>query len=137
MLSGQINLEYGDVANQDAGPSAGLEHRRAGLRLGGLVITDHTGAKNKPLGSVEVRQALNYAFDGAAILKAVGNGAGVATNQVFPDGGPSTTRAEQDLRYDVAKAKELLTEAGYPNGFDISMPMSPCSSSGSPPPSRR
>ncbi|KJL34707.1 ABC transporter substrate-binding protein [Microbacterium azadirachtae] len=126
MLSGQINLEYGDVANQSQADQQGWNTADRVSGWAGLVITDHTGAKSKPLGSVEVRQALNYAFDGAAVLKAVGNGAGVATNQVFPDGGdindPSLNKA---YAYDVAKAKELLAKAGYADGFSISMPMSP------------
>jgi len=90
------------------------------------VITDHSGAKNKALGELKVRQALNYAFDGAAILKAVGNGAGVATNQVFPDGGGvNDASMNKQYAYSVDKARQLLADAGYPNGFDISMPMSP------------
>ncbi len=126
MLSGQINLEYGDVANQAQADQQGWNTADRVSGWAGLVITDHTGAKSKPLGSVEVRQALNYAFDGAAILKAVGNGAGVATNQVFPDGGDINDKGlNKAYGYNVAKAKELLAKAGYADGFSISMPMSP------------
>ncbi|OZB87495.1 MAG: hypothetical protein B7X41_12925, partial [Microbacterium sp. 14-71-5] len=115
----QINLEYGDVANQAQADQQGWNTADRVSGWAGLVITDHTGAKSKPLGSVEVRQALNYAFDGAAVLKAVGNGAGVATNQVFPDGGDvNDPSLNKTYAYDVAKAKELLAKAGGAPNFD-------------------
>ncbi|MCE4027604.1 ABC transporter substrate-binding protein [Microbacterium sp. Au-Mic1] len=126
MLSGQINVQYGDITNKDAAQQQGWNTVSRVSGWAGLVITDHTGAKNKALGDLKVRQALNYAFDGAAILKAVGSGAGAATNQVFPDGGSiNDPSLNKQYAYNVDKAKQLLTEAGYPNGFDISMPMSP------------
>ncbi|MFS0893103.1 ABC transporter substrate-binding protein [Microbacterium sp. 179-I 3D3 NHS] len=126
MLSGQINVQYGDVANLEQAEQQGWNVAQRVSGWAGLVITDHTGGKSEPLGKLEVRQALNYAFDGAAVLAAVGNGAGVATNQVFPDGGPINDPELNDAyAYDVDKAKQLLADAGYPDGFSISMPMSP------------
>lgn len=126
MLSGQINVQYGDVANLDQAEQQGWNTAQRVSGWAGLVITDHTGAKSEPLGTLEVRQALNYAFDGAAVLAAVGSGAGVATNQVFPDGGDINDPELNDAyAFNMAKAKELLADAGYPDGFDISMPMSP------------
>ncbi|WP_243842014.1 ABC transporter substrate-binding protein [Microbacterium hydrocarbonoxydans] len=126
MLSGQIDVQYGDVANLAQAEEQGWNVAERVSGWAGLVITDHTGAKSEPLGNLEVRQALNYAFDGAGILAAVGSGAGVATNQVFPDGGGINDPALND-RYAVNmdKAKQLLADAGYPDGFSISMPMSP------------
>ncbi len=126
MLSGQINVQYGDVANLDQAEQQGWNTAQRVSGWAGLAITDHTGAKSEPLGTLEVRQALNYAFDGAAVLAAVGSGAGVATNQVFPDGGDINDPELNDAyAFNIDKAKELLADAGYPDGFDISMPMSP------------
>lgn len=126
MLSGQINVQYGDVANLEQAEQQGWNVAQRVSGWAGLVITDHTGAKSEPLGKLEVRQALNYAFDGAAVLAAVGSGAGVATNQVFPDGGDINDPAlNETYAYNMDKAKELLADAGYPDGFAISMPMSP------------
>lgn len=126
MLSGQINVQYGDVANADAAKQQGWNVADRVSGWAGLVFTDHTGAKNPAFGKLEVRQALNYAFDGAAILKAVGNGAGVATNQVFPDGGDINDPSLNDrYAYSIDKAKELMADAGYPDGFALNMPMSP------------
>lgn len=126
MLSGQINVQYGDVANLEQADQQGWNVAQRVSGWAGLVITDHTGAKSEPLGKLEVRQALNHAFDGAAVLAAVGSGAGVATNQVFPDGGAINDPAlNETYAHDMDRAKELLAAAGYPDGFEISMPMSP------------
>ena len=126
MLSGQINVQYGDVANLEQAKQQGWNTAERVSGWAGLVITDHTGAKSEPLGKLEVRQALNYAFDGAAILAAVGSGAGVATNQVFPDGGTINDPAlNETYAHNMDKAKKLLADAGYADGFEISMPMSP------------
>lgn len=126
MLSGQINVQYGDVANLAQAEEQNWNVAQRVSGWAGLVITDHTGAKSEPLAKLEVRQALNYAFDGAAILAAVGAGAGVATNQVFPDGGAINDPALNDrYAFSMDKAKELLADAGYADGFEITMPMSP------------
>jgi len=126
MLSGQINVQYGDVANKAQAEEQGWNTASRVSGWAGLVITDHTGKKSEPLGKLEVRQALNYAFDGAAILAAVGSGAGVATNQVLPDGSEvNDPSLNETYAVNMDKAKKLLAEAGYPDGFAISMPMSP------------
>lgn len=126
MLSGQINVQFGDAANSDAAKQQGWNIAQRVSGWVGLQFTEHTGTKLAPLGKTEIRQALNLAFDGAAILKAVGSGAGVATNQVFPDGGAVNDATLNDkYAYNVVKAKKLMADAGYADGFSVSMPMSP------------
>jgi peptide/nickel transport system substrate-binding protein len=73
-----------------------------------------------PLSDKKVRQALNYAVDKKAIIDNLFSG------RAFPLNG-QLLRKEQlgfdpslkDYPFDPAKAKALLTEAGYPNGFEI------------------
>lgn len=126
MLSGQINVNFGDVANLDQAKQQGWNVAQRVSGWVGLQFTDHTGQKLAALGDVKVRQALNYAFDGAAILKAVGSGAGVVTNQVFPDGGGINDPTLNDTyAHNVDTAKKLLADAGYAGGFAVTMPMSP------------
>ncbi len=126
MLSGQINVQYGDEANRAQAEEQGWNIAERVSGWVGLQFTEHTGAKLEPLGKTEVRQALNHAFDGAAILAAVGSGAGVPTNQVFPAGGDVNDPALDDMyEYNVETAKQLLADAGYADGFAVTMPMSP------------
>jgi peptide/nickel transport system substrate-binding protein len=72
----------------------------------------------KPLGDVRVRQAINYAFDRTTIAKVLGAGYSTPTEQLFnPDSSAYDPALNQTYSYDPAKAKQLLAEAGYPNGF--------------------
>ena len=76
------------------------------------------GTKN-PLGDVRVRQALNYATDKDALIQVVTYGAGTPEHSFMPMSTPLSFDAGALYPYDPAKAKALLTEAGYPNGFDV------------------
>jgi len=72
----------------------------------------------KPFDNLKVRQAVEWAIDREKLLKLI-SGAGSPLNQIFPAGLPGHVEgsAGDFYGYDVAKAKQLLTEAGYPNGF--------------------
>lgn len=76
--------------------------------------------QKKPFDNVKVRQALNYAVDKEAIIKAVLRGYGKpADSPLAPQvWGYSQVKA---YPYDVAKAKALLAEAGYANGFKATL----------------
>ena len=79
---------------------------------------------NEALGSVEVRQAINYAIDRDAMLQAVAQGHGTVTGQVFPETSPGYDAALDDAYpFDPEKAKELLADAGYADGFELDMPL--------------
>lgn len=126
MLSGQVNVIYADPANNDQAKQQGWNVTEQVASWVGFQVTDRVGKKLKPLGDVRVRQALLHAFDTKSILESVGAGSGTLTNQVFPADLPGYLPELNDMYgYDPAKAKELLAEAGYPDGFEISMPMAP------------
>ena len=93
------------------------------LNWAGLSLFDRDGKMSGPLGKVQVRQAINMAFDRAALLKDMSNGYGAVTTQVFPTNSPGYEKSlESYYRFDPAKAKQLLAEAGYPHGFTLAMP---------------
>lgn len=93
------------------------------LNAAGLLLFDRGGVKNKALGDVRVRQAINYAFDREGLLKALQKGAGVVTQQTFPKGTAGYDEAlDSTYSYDPEKAKKLLTEAGYADGFTLEIP---------------
>ncbi|HEX2229506.1 MAG TPA: ABC transporter substrate-binding protein, partial [Candidatus Binatia bacterium] len=73
----------------------------------------------KPLDNVKVRRAITHAIDRDRIIKHILEGnayplAGLLGPQVF-----GYDPAVKALAYDPAKAKQLLSEAGFPNGFEI------------------
>lgn len=74
----------------------------------------------KPFKDVRVRQALRFAVDREAMMEAATGGLGALGND--SPVGPSSPYFNKSLpqrKRDVAKAKKLLAEAGYPNGLDI------------------
>ncbi len=77
---------------------------------------------DNPFKKKEVRQALYQAIDIEAIKKKVMRGlsspAGIIT---FPGVTGYTKALDERLPYDVAAAKQLLADAGYPDGFDVEL----------------
>jgi peptide/nickel transport system substrate-binding protein len=75
-----------------------------------------------PLKDVRVRQALYQAINIDAIKARVMRGQSIVTGTLFP---PQVNgyAADQDVRlpYDQARARALLAEAGYPQGFEITL----------------
>jgi peptide/nickel transport system substrate-binding protein len=67
--------------------------------------------------NLKVRQAAAYALDTQAIAKTFGYGFYPPTNQIGFPGYAMYNPAIKGYSYDTAKAKALLAEAGYPNGF--------------------
>ncbi|MBB5939313.1 ABC transporter substrate-binding protein [Streptomyces zagrosensis] len=125
MLSGQLDVAYANAADIPHAKRNGWNVASKVATWVGIQFTDRMGKRLKPLGDIRVRQAINHAFDGAAILKSVGQGAGVATNQVFPAGDPAYDASLNDqYAFDMDKAKQLMADAGYPDGFRVTMPMS-------------
>ncbi|GJF33646.1 peptide ABC transporter substrate-binding protein [Kitasatospora sp. NE20-6] len=83
-------------------------------------LLDRGGSRVRALGDVRVRRALNHAVDRAAINTAFFGGAGRSTAQIVPPGAPGYDPALDDAYpHDVARAKQLLAQAGYPNGFTL------------------
>ncbi|WP_415853826.1 ABC transporter substrate-binding protein [Sinomonas sp. G460-2] len=106
--------------------AAGFKANGQNLNFAGLLLFDRSGKSNPALGNVKVRQAINYAIDADAMLKAVAQGRGVATRQVFPE---SSVGYDESLnsayKFDPARAKQLLAEAGYAGGLELTIPTSP------------
>lgn len=76
------------------------------------------GTKN-PLADVKVRQALNYATNKPALIQVVSYGAGTPAHSFMPMSTPMSYGPKPLYAYDLAKARALLAEAGYKDGFEI------------------
>jgi peptide/nickel transport system substrate-binding protein len=84
----------------------------------------YSNVKGKnPFKDKRVRQAFYQAIDVNAINKAVMRGLSVPTAINLPNPTRAGIPKEMDKRYpyDVAAAKKLLAEAGYPNGFEVTI----------------
>jgi dipeptide transport system substrate-binding protein len=91
--------------------------KKEGLNVGYIAFN----VEKKPFDSKLVRQALNYATNKDAILKAVYQGNGQVAKNPIPPILWGYNNAVQEYPYDAAKAKQLLAQAGYPNGFEVDL----------------
>jgi peptide/nickel transport system substrate-binding protein/oligopeptide transport system substrate-binding protein len=75
--------------------------------------------KIEPLNNLKVRQAIQYAIDRAQIIEKLYYNTGSPAKGVLAPGLAGYNPDLPGFAFDQAKAKQLLTEAGYPNGFDV------------------
>jgi dipeptide transport system substrate-binding protein len=88
-----------------------------GLNIGYLAFN----VNKKPFDDVRVRQALNMAVNKPAIIDAVFNGSGKAATNPIPPTMWSYNNDIKDYEFNLVKAKALLAEAGYPDGFETNI----------------
>lgn len=74
----------------------------------------------KPFDKLLVRQAMNYAVNTPKLLKILA-GQALPLNQIYPAGMPGHDSSATFYSYDPAKAKTLLAQAGFPNGFTTTL----------------
>ncbi len=72
----------------------------------------------EPLDNPKVRKAIDYAIDSEMVTESLFPHY-VAANDAIPNGMPGGVDIE--MKADVERAKELLAEAGYPDGFDLEL----------------
>ena len=121
-----LRLQKGevDIAGDGIPPAKFLEIKNS--PEGAQMIVDgeqlHTGyltlnTKIKPLDDVKVRQAINMAVNKERITRIL-NGRATPANQPLPPLMPGYDKAFTGYAFDVEKAKALLAEAGFPDGFE-------------------
>jgi peptide/nickel transport system substrate-binding protein len=80
-----------------------------------------TNNSRKPFTDVRIRRAMAYAIDRNALIKGAMSGFGVPIGSHMDPGNPYYIDLTSVYPYDPQKAKQLLNEAGYPNGFEASL----------------
>ena len=120
LLTGTLDLIVGvpaDYVGQlESGGKVGVL-KQTGAHVWYLGINN----QKKPFDDKRVRQALNYAVNKDAIVRDVLKGTGAPSRGPVL---PNTWAADASLKaypYDPERAKKLLAEAGYPNGFNTTL----------------
>jgi ABC-type transport system substrate-binding protein len=124
--TGQVDIFKGDYTSAAQAKAAGLQVIANPAIMEGLYLIDRDGTVAKPLGNLQVRQAVNYAIDRAAVTKALLGSYGVPTDEtVVPGADGYSAGMANYYPYDPAKARQLLAAAGYPNGFTLNVLTAP------------
>jgi ABC-type transport system substrate-binding protein len=105
-----------EVAELEKNPKIKLV-RQEGLNVGYLAMN----TEKKPFDNVKVRQAINYAINREAIVKAIYAGLGKVAKNPIPPTMWSYNDDVVDYEYNPEKAKQLLKEAGLENGFETNI----------------
>jgi peptide/nickel transport system substrate-binding protein len=77
-----------------------------------------TNNSKKPVTDVRVRRAMAHAIDRSALIKGAMSGYGVPIGTHMDPGNPFYMDLTSTYPFNPEKAKQLLTDAGYPNGFE-------------------
>lgn len=109
-------VNFSDKATIDSNPDLQVIERPS-LNVGYLGLTSTRG----PLKDKLVRQALNYAVNKQQIIDAFYAGAADPAINPMPPVIAGYNPDVADYPYDPEKAKELLAEAGYPDGFEMEL----------------
>ena len=113
--TGNLKKTWVDRIELDKHPYLNIEY------LGILVDGNNELVKNSPLRLQKIRQAINYGFNRKKMMLYLRNSIGIAAESGFvPAGLPSYDSVDvRGYHYDVGKAKQLLAEAGFPEGKDL------------------
>ena len=120
--SGQASLALLDTRQIDEARAAGLTVQ---VNQRNTISDLYLNVGRDTIGKLKVRQALMHAIDRQALAEALGGGVSQPTVQLFaPFSRMYDPALEQRFPYDPVRAKQLLAEAGYPNGVDVNWLMS-------------
>ncbi|MCP4198101.1 MAG: ABC transporter substrate-binding protein [Proteobacteria bacterium] len=122
LMAGSIDALRGvplaDKELLETAPGIVVSSSPAGFFFYAFIMNINEPPFNNPL----VRQAMNYAVDRDKIAQTAFHGAEVPVLEPYPETSWAYREDLADLyTYDPEKAKELLAEAGYPDGFTTSM----------------
>jgi peptide/nickel transport system substrate-binding protein len=132
LLSGEVDfvqdVPVQDIARLEKTPglkvNSGLENRTIffGMNVSSTELKTSDIKGRNPFADKRVRQAMNMSIDREAIKRAVMRGQSVPAGMLAPSFVNGYTKELDAVpKLDVAAAKKLLAEAGYPDGFSVTL----------------
>jgi peptide/nickel transport system substrate-binding protein len=125
VLSGGVdmimNVPFDQAEQMKAAPNVKVVSGET-MRIAFLHFDVLDNTPQPALKDIRVRKAISHAIDRESMVKQiVGAGSRVLNTQCFPSQFGCTDEGAPRYNYDPAKAKALLAEAGFPNGFDVDL----------------
>lgn len=121
--AGQLKIMVADASTGNAAKNSLPDTVRfvhSPLQIASLFLMDRGGETTAALKDLRVRQAINHAMDRKLINQALFGELGEPTAQMQARGFMGyNPPSEEAYPYDIEKAKTLLAEAGFPDGFEM------------------
>ena len=117
--NGELDLEYGNQDQTWIERMKKLPNTIVDVFEPGEEAILHLNMTQKPLDDIRVRQAIAYAINRPELLKWQGADVSRQPGSVIPIGNLGYTADNGLPQFDLAKAKQLLADAGYANGLTL------------------
>lgn len=127
VISGEVDLAYITSDTQAQVESAGVGLVANGGTVQNIIAFDKAGATAPQWSDPRVFQALSMAIDREAFVNAVHPGEIPTANALPADSPGYIAELDDEYAYDPDAAKDLLAEAGYPDGFSFDFTITPAS----------
>ncbi len=123
-IDGAEFIPFARVGELEADPEINME-LFPGTRVWDIIINvrPELDGEPNPLSDEKVRQAMNYATNKDALVQVVTFGVGTPLSSFMSSTTPMHSGDEPLFPYDLEKAKALMAESGYPDGFETSILM--------------
>ncbi|MBT2551298.1 ABC transporter substrate-binding protein [Arthrobacter sp. ISL-65] len=121
LVSGQADVASLTSPTVDFAKSKGVGVSQIGGTVQTMISFDKTGKTAPAFAKEKVRQAIQYAINRQSLVDALHKGDVPAWNALPKDNPGFTEELNTKFAYDPAKAKSLLAEAGYANGFEFTI----------------
>lgn len=123
-ISGEVDLALLAAETQDQVESAGVGLVANGGTVQNIIAFDKVGALGPQWAEPLVYQALSTAIDREAFVTAIHPGEVPTANALPADNPGYLPELDKQYAYDPDAAKDLLAEAGYPDGFEFDFTIS-------------
>jgi peptide/nickel transport system substrate-binding protein len=121
LVSGQADVAQLTSPTVDFAKSKGVGVSQIGGTVQTMISFDKTGKTAPAFAEEKVRQAIQHAINRKALVDALHKGDIPTWNALPKDSAGFTEELETTFAYDPEKAKALLAEAGYANGFEFTI----------------
>jgi peptide/nickel transport system substrate-binding protein len=125
LISGQLDTAPINFTNSDLAKSKGLNLVSGGGVVATLFPFDKVGKVTPAFGEEKVRQALQLAIDRKGLVAALHKGDLPAWNALPAESPGFDPALNKTWAYDAKKAKQMIADAGYPNGFSFTIVIDP------------